>query len=75
MPPLLPKKETKAGGEPSYGLGLMAMLALVSVALRFLRDRGLDQRALAEVGPGENHDEQDRGNEQHRGGKTERIAE
>lgn len=33
VPPLLPKKETKAGGHASYGLGLMAMLALVSIVV------------------------------------------
>jgi bile acid:Na+ symporter, BASS family len=31
VPPLLPKKETRAGGHASYGLGLMAILALVSI--------------------------------------------
>jgi BASS family bile acid:Na+ symporter len=31
VPPLLPKKETKAGGDTSFGLGLMAILALVSI--------------------------------------------
>lgn len=33
VPPLLPKKEAKAGGKASYGLGLMAMLALVSIVV------------------------------------------
>jgi BASS family bile acid:Na+ symporter len=31
VPPLLPMKETKAGGDTSYGLGLMAVLAVVSI--------------------------------------------
>ena len=31
VPPLLPMKETKAGGDISYGLGLMAVLAVVSI--------------------------------------------
>ena len=31
LPPLLPKKETGAGGNTSYGLGLMAVLAIVSI--------------------------------------------
>jgi BASS family bile acid:Na+ symporter len=33
VPPLLPKKEAKAGGKASYGLGLMATLALVSIVV------------------------------------------
>jgi BASS family bile acid:Na+ symporter len=32
VPPLLPMKETKAGGRISYGLGLLALLALLSIA-------------------------------------------
>jgi BASS family bile acid:Na+ symporter len=32
VPPLLPMKERKAGGRISYGLGLLALLALVSIA-------------------------------------------
>ena len=32
LPPLLPRKETGAGGSTSYGLGLMAVLAVVSIA-------------------------------------------
>ena len=31
MPPLLPRKEIKAGGSSSYSLGLMAMLALLAI--------------------------------------------
>jgi BASS family bile acid:Na+ symporter len=31
VPPLLPKKETRAGGQPSYGLALMVVLALLSI--------------------------------------------
>src|SRR5262245_42156877 len=31
VPPLLPRKERKAGATSSYGLGLMAILALVSI--------------------------------------------
>src|SRR5262245_52730942 len=30
VPPLLPMKETKAGGRASYALGLVALLALLS---------------------------------------------
>jgi BASS family bile acid:Na+ symporter len=33
VPPLLPKKEGKAGGHHSYGLALMAMLALLSIVV------------------------------------------
>jgi bile acid:Na+ symporter, BASS family len=33
VPPLLPMKETKAGGQTSYALGLMAMLALFSIVV------------------------------------------
>jgi BASS family bile acid:Na+ symporter len=32
VPPLLPMKEMKAGGQISYGLGLLALLALLSIA-------------------------------------------
>jgi BASS family bile acid:Na+ symporter len=32
-PPLLPGRETRSGGHGSYGLGLMALLALLSIAL------------------------------------------
>jgi BASS family bile acid:Na+ symporter len=32
VPPLLPMKEMKAGGRISYGLGLLALLALLSIA-------------------------------------------
>src|SRR5262245_26100890 len=31
VPPLLPRKETKAGGSARFGLALMAFLALVSI--------------------------------------------
>ncbi len=31
VPPLLPRRETKAGGRPSYGLGLMLVLAVVAI--------------------------------------------
>jgi BASS family bile acid:Na+ symporter len=31
VPPLLPNRETKAGGQESYGLALMATLALLSI--------------------------------------------
>src|SRR5215510_4450493 len=31
VPPLLPKKEVKAGGAPSYVLGLLAVAAIVSI--------------------------------------------
>lgn len=33
IPPLLPTKETRAGGHISYALGLMAMLSLLSIAV------------------------------------------
>ncbi len=33
VPPLLPRRELKAGGQDSYGLGLMAILALLSIAV------------------------------------------
>jgi len=31
VPPLLPKKQTKAGGQASFGVGLMAILCLLSI--------------------------------------------
>ena len=33
MPPLLPQKESKAGGDEKYALGLMAILALMAMAV------------------------------------------
>jgi BASS family bile acid:Na+ symporter len=33
VPPLLPKREAKAGGRQAYGLGLMALLALLSIVI------------------------------------------
>jgi bile acid:Na+ symporter, BASS family len=33
VPPVLPQKQTKAGGEHSYGLALMAMLSLLSIVI------------------------------------------
>ncbi len=33
VPPLLPKKEGKAGGESGYGLGLMAAVSLLAIVL------------------------------------------
>jgi BASS family bile acid:Na+ symporter len=33
LPPILPGKETKAGGHSSYALGLMAIVALLSIAI------------------------------------------
>ena len=33
VPPLLPQREAKAGGQQSYALGLMALLALLSIVL------------------------------------------
>src|SRR5262245_58579773 len=33
VPPLLPQREAKAGGHQSYGLALMAILALFSIVL------------------------------------------
>jgi bile acid:Na+ symporter, BASS family len=59
VPPLLPKKETKAGGEHSYGLGLMAMLALLAIVTvplsaevlerAFARPLGASASAIARV--------------------------
>lgn len=33
LPPILPRKESKSGGNTGYGIGLMATLALVSIAI------------------------------------------
>jgi len=33
VPPLLPRKEAKSGGQESYGLALMAMLSLLSIVI------------------------------------------
>ena len=33
VPPLLPRRELKAGGQDSYGLGLMAILAMLSIGI------------------------------------------
>ena len=33
VPPLLPKKESKAGGQSAYGLGLMAVVSLLAIAV------------------------------------------
>jgi len=33
VPPVLPQKQTKAGGEHAYGLALMAMLSLLSIVI------------------------------------------
>src|SRR5262245_10437834 len=33
VPPILPNKETKAGGNASFGIGLMAILSLLSIVL------------------------------------------
>jgi BASS family bile acid:Na+ symporter len=33
LPPILPRKESKSGGNTSYGIGLMATLGLVSIAV------------------------------------------
>src|SRR4029453_1491364 len=33
VPPLLPRKEAKVGGQQSYGLPLMAMLSLLSIVI------------------------------------------
>jgi len=49
VPPLLPNRERKAGGDESFGLGLMAILALTSIGtvpaalrlLAFFADRSL----------------------------------
>lgn len=58
LPPLLPKKETGAGGLQSYGFGLMMLLALLSIVLVPLYvellaawfDRPLDMPASAVAG-------------------------
>ena len=58
LPPLLPRKETGAGGNTSYGLGLMAALAIVSIvavplSLKILQgvfDRELAMSALTIAG-------------------------
>jgi bile acid:Na+ symporter, BASS family len=59
IPPLLPRKETKAGGDRSFGLGLMALVALLSIvavpaALEILqriigRELAMAPRAVAGV--------------------------
>lgn len=59
VPPLLPMKETRAGGQASYGLGLLAVLALLSIptaplALAVLerwsdRPLGIDPAAIARI--------------------------
>lgn len=59
IPPLLPKKGTKAGGEGAYALGLMVMMGLLSVALiplilmalgtYFHREFGMSPLAIAKV--------------------------
>ena len=41
VPPLLPNREAKAGGLPSYGLGLMLALALVAIVAMPLAAAGL----------------------------------
>lgn len=54
VPPLLPRKQTKAGGLPSYALGLLIVLALVAVVAIPLAIALLDrifERPLA-VAPG-----------------------
>jgi BASS family bile acid:Na+ symporter len=33
MPPLLPQRQAKAGGDTNYGLGLMAVLALMAIVM------------------------------------------
>jgi BASS family bile acid:Na+ symporter len=59
VPPLLPRKETGAGGQGSYALGLMAILSIVSIAavplgLEFLqrvfaRELGMSSGTIAGV--------------------------
>ena len=59
MPPILPQKEAKAGGDSSFALGLMAVLALVAIAaapaslallgLLFGRPAGVAPAAVAKI--------------------------
>ncbi len=54
VPPLLPRREAKAGGRPSYGLGLMLILAVVAIVAMPLAAELLSRvfnRSLA-MGPG-----------------------
>ena len=58
VPPLLPDRERKAGGDQSFGLGLMAILALTSIVtvpaalwlLAFIADRSLGMMPSALAG-------------------------
>jgi BASS family bile acid:Na+ symporter len=45
VPPLLPMKQIKAGGQTSYGLGLMALLAVLSIPAAPLAVEVLEQFA------------------------------
>lgn len=59
VPPILPTKETKAGGNTSFAIGLMAILSLVSIAAvplildalqwLFSRQLGISTGAIASV--------------------------
>ena len=59
VPPLLPMKESKAGGRMSFGLGLLALLALLSIVTipleiallgrLFDRPLGIDSSAIARL--------------------------
>ena len=44
LPPLLPRREGKAGGATAYGLGLVVLLAVLSIALIPLAAHLLGQR-------------------------------
>ena len=43
VPPLLPLKETQAGGQASYGLGLLTLLALLSIPAASLSIEALER--------------------------------
>ena len=43
VPPLLPMKETQAGGQASYGLGLLTLLALLSIPAAQLSIEALER--------------------------------